>query len=72
MKVKLANVNENLINKLDKLINQNFGKSSVEFYVEDEEQHQNVKLFSKKSKIEINDTFLLEMDKLVEVNYELS
>jgi hypothetical protein len=40
--------------------------------VEDEEQHQNVKLFSKKSKIEINDTFLLEMDKLVEVNYELS
>ena len=72
MKVKLANVNENLINKLDKLINQNVGKSSVEFYVEDEEQHQNVKLFSKKSKIEINDTFLLEMDKLVEVNYELS
>lgn len=72
MKVKLANVNENLINKLDMLINQNVGKSSVEFYVEDEEQHQNVKLFSKKSKIEINDTFLLEMDKLVEVNYELS
>ena len=72
LKVKLASVNENLINKLDALMSNNAGKSSVEFYVEDEEQHQNVKLFSKKNKIEINDTFLLEMDKLVEVNYELS
>ncbi|MEO6302434.1 MAG: OB-fold nucleic acid binding domain-containing protein, partial [Bacteroidia bacterium] len=72
MKVKLANVNDNLINKLEALMTNNAGKSSVEFYVEDEEQHQNVKLFSKKSKIEINDTFLLEMDKLVEINYDLS
>ena len=72
LKVKLTSVNDGLINKLDTLMNNNVGKSSVEFYVEDEEQHQNVKLFSKKNKIEINDTFLLEMDKLVEVNYELS
>ncbi len=72
MKVKLAAVNDNLINKLEQLMSNNAGKSSVEFYVEDEEQHQNVKLFSKKNKIEINDTFLLEMDKLVEINYELS
>ncbi len=72
MKVKLGNVNEDLINKLDQLMTNNTGKSSVEFYVEDEEQHQNVKLFSKKSKIEINDTFLSEIDKLVEINYELS
>jgi len=72
MKVKLGNVSEDLINKLDQLMTNNTGKSSVEFYVEDEEQHQNVKLFSKKSKIEINDTFLSEIDKLVEINYELS
>ncbi|MDP3556106.1 MAG: DNA polymerase III subunit alpha [Bacteroidota bacterium] len=72
LKVKLANVNDVLIDKLEALMTNNAGKSSVEFYVEDEEQHQNVKLFSKKNKIEINDTFLLEMDKLVEVNYELS
>ena len=72
MKVKLDNVSEDLINKLDQLMNNNAGKSSVEFYVEDEEQHQNVKLFSKKSKIEINDTFLSEIDKLIEINYEIS
>ena len=72
LKVKLDQVNDNLIYKLEAIINKNAGKSSVEFYVEDEEQHQNLKLFSKKNKIAIDGEFLLELDKLTELKYELS
>jgi len=71
VKLKLNNLNENLVIQLDQLLNKNIGKSNVEFYIEDEEQKQNIKLFSKKNKIEINETLLNEIDKLVEVKYEL-
>ena len=71
VKVKLNNLSDKLVVKLDELINKNKGNSNVEFYIEDEEQKQNVKLFSKKSKIEINDFLLNEMDKISELNYDL-
>jgi DNA polymerase-3 subunit alpha len=71
VKVKLNNLNDSLVIKLDNLITKNVGNSNLEFYIEDEEQKQNVKLFSKKSKIEINDTLLYEIDKLVDLHYEL-
>ena len=60
-----------MVIKLDNLITKNVGNSNLEFYIEDEEQKQIVKLFSKKSKIEINDTLLYEIDKLVDLHYEL-
>ena len=72
VKVKLNKLNDDLVIKLDQLANQNAGNSNIEFYIEDEEQKQNIKLFSKKNKIEINDAFILEMDKLVDLNYELA
>ncbi len=72
LKIKLANLNETLVSKLDTLLNLHEGKSNVEFYLEDEEQHQNIKLFSKKNKIAIDNEFLLELDKFQEVNYELN
>lgn len=72
LKVKLAAVNEELIVKLDTLMTKHNGKSNVEFYVEDEELKQNIKLFSKKNKIAIDTEFLLELDKLDEIKYELN
>jgi DNA polymerase III subunit alpha len=72
LKVKLQLLNEDLIGKLDKLINARAGKSNLEFYVEDEEEHLNVKLYSKKSKVAIDSEFLLELDKLTAVKYDLS
>ncbi len=72
LKIKLSNLNETLVSKLDTLLNLHEGKSNVEFYLEDEEQHQNIKLFSKKNKIAIDNEFLLELDKFQEVNYELN
>ena len=72
LKVSLEEVNENLIGKLDRLINENAGKSNLEFFIEDEVNKQKVKLFSKKNKVEINDNFLLELDKLITINYELT
>lgn len=72
LKIKLAQLNEGLVYKLDTLINSHEGKSSIEFYLEDEEQHQNIKLFSKKNKIAIDNSFLNELDKFTEVVYELN
>ncbi|MCE3258531.1 MAG: polymerase subunit alpha [Bacteroidetes bacterium] len=72
LKVKLNSVNDELIMKLETLMNAKNGKSSVEFYVEDEDQHLNVKLFSKKSKVAIDTDFLFELDKITEVKYDLT
>lgn len=72
LKVKLDHVNDILILKLDTLMNQNNGKSSVEFYVEDESTKQNIKLFSKKNKVVIDTGFLAELDKITDLQYELS
>jgi DNA polymerase III subunit alpha len=72
LKIKLGSLDDNLVIKLDNLIGSHQGKSSLEFYVEDEEQHQNIKLFSKRHKISIDNDFLLELDKLVDVKYDLN
>lgn len=71
LKVKLNHVNDDLILKLENLINTKSGKSNLEFYVEDEEQKMNVKLFSKKSKVAIDTDFLFELDKMTDVKYDL-
>ena len=71
LKVKLENVNEALINKLENLINTKTGKSSIEFFVEDEAEKMSVKLFSKKSKVAIDTDFLFELDKITGIEYDL-
>lgn len=71
LKVKLKSVNDEMIVKLDSLINARAGKSNLEFYVEDEEQNMNVKLFSKKSKVAIDTEFLFELDKITDIKYDL-
>ncbi len=72
LKIKLRNLDEDMVQKLESLMNQHEGKSSLEFYVEDEEQHQNLKLFSKKNKIAIDTEFLMELDKFSELQYDLN
>jgi DNA polymerase-3 subunit alpha len=71
LRVKLDNLSEDLVLKLDALMNRFEGKSSVEFYVEDEAQRQNIKLYSKRSKVAIDNELLLELDKLTALNYDL-
>jgi DNA polymerase-3 subunit alpha len=72
LKIKLSSLDEAMVLKLESLMNRFEGKSSLEFYVEDEEQHQNIKLFSKKNKVSIENEFLLELDKFAEINYDLN
>jgi DNA polymerase III subunit alpha len=72
LKIKLNKLDENVIVRLETLMNRFEGKSNVEFYVEDEEQHQNIRLFSKKNKIAIDTEFLLELDKFTELKYDLN
>ncbi len=71
LKIKLENLNETLIQKLETIIAQHAGNSSIEFNVSDEYQNQNIKLFSKKSKIAVDDEFLLELNKLINIKYDL-
>ena len=72
LRIKLNQLDNDLVIKLEGLMNTAEGKSSVEFYVEDEEQHQNVKLFSKRSKVAIDNELLLELDKIPAVTYDLN
>jgi len=72
LKIKLTSLDEDMVIKLENLMNRFEGKSSLEFYVEDEEQHQNIRLFSKKNKISIDNEFLLELEKMTEVQYDLN
>ncbi len=72
LKVKLNQVNDGLIGKLDTLVNSHSGKASIEFYIEDEDLRQNIKLFSKKNKIAIDSEFLMELDKIADLKYDLN
>jgi hypothetical protein len=71
LRVKLDKLDEELVLKLDALMNRFEGKSNVEFYVEDAEQRQNIKLYSKRNKVAIDTEFLLELDKMAELSYDL-
>ncbi len=72
LKIKLKELNEEVVQKLDQVMNEHQGKSSIEFFVEDEELKQSVKLFSRKSKVAINSEFLMAIDKFNAVKYELN
>lgn len=70
--VKAEALNNQLIDMLEELFLKHNGKSHLEFYVEDPAENLQVKLFSKKNKVAINTEFLNEIDKMVDVSYELN
>ena len=72
LKIKLSNLDDDMVLRLEGLMNKYEGKSSLEFYVEDEEQHQNIKLFSKKNKVAIDNEFLMELGKMPDLQYDLN
>ena len=67
--LKVQNIDEKLINFIQELIINYEGKSQVEFLIEDETEKQNVKLFSKKNKVRIEQTLLQLLDKIPEIKY---
>lgn len=72
VKISLRELDENLLQKLEDLMNHHQGKSNLEFYIEDEESRQNVKLYSRKQKVAINTDFLAGMDQMKVLRYELN
>ncbi|HQQ95399.1 MAG TPA: DNA polymerase III subunit alpha [Bacteroidia bacterium] len=72
LKVKLNELSDELLQNLEQVLNKHQGKSNLEFVVEDEDLHQNVKLFSRRNKVAINTEFLLAIDKLINLRYELN
>ncbi len=72
LRVKLNLITDDLILKLETLINNNVGKSNLEFYVEDDQTNQIVKLYSKKNKVGIDSDFLEKLGKIPEIKYELN
>ena len=72
VKIKLQHLNEQLVLNLDTLLNQYPGKSSLEFLVEDENNKQSIRLFSKKNKVAIDNDFLLALEKYSELSYDLN
>jgi DNA polymerase-3 subunit alpha len=71
VKIALGKLDGDTVQKLEELMNRFEGKSSLEFHVEDEDQKQMVKLFSKKNKVSIDDALLADLDRMTDVKYEL-
>ncbi len=72
VKVNLQKLDEAMVEKIETVMNRFEGKSTLEFHVEDVEFKQQVKLFSKKNKVAIDDELLAELDKLPDLEYDLS
>jgi DNA polymerase-3 subunit alpha len=72
LKIPLDKLTNDLVIKLDAIVNANSGKSSVEFLLDTGTQGQSIRLYSKKSKVAIEDELLSELNKLPDLTYELS
>lgn len=72
LKVDLEALNNEFILHLEQVLNSSQGKCGVEFYVEDKKDSMNVKLYSKKSKISINNELMVELNKITNLEYELN
>jgi len=72
LKVDLEALNNEFISHLEQILNSSQGKCGVEFYVEDKKENMNVKLYSKKSKISINNELMVELNKITNLEYELN
>src|ERR1700757_1335687 len=71
LKVGAGDVSTDFIDKIEKLINTHPGKCSVEIHVEDKAENLSVKMFSKTKKIDINDDFMNEINRLTVLEYDL-
>ena len=71
LKVGAGDVSTDFIDKIEKLINTHPGKCSVEIHVEDKAENLSVKMFSKTKKIDINDEFMNEINRLTVLEYDL-
>jgi DNA polymerase-3 subunit alpha len=72
LKMNLEDVSDKLIGGLDHILNSYQGKCNIEFIVEDKSENMQIKLFSKKNKVAINEELLIQINKLSQVEYELN
>ncbi|MBS1652292.1 MAG: DNA polymerase III subunit alpha [Bacteroidetes bacterium] len=72
IKLDLKYLTPDVISSLIDIMNTNAGNASVEFIVEDLEERQSVKLYSKKNKITINDELINSLKKFNDLKFELS
>jgi DNA polymerase III subunit alpha len=71
LRINLQSLNEPLIHSLEEIFGRHEGKSTVEIIVDDDEQKRQVKLYAKKSRVGISDDFLLEIEKIPSMQYNL-
>jgi hypothetical protein len=62
----------NQFNSIENILITSQGKCNVELFVEDAAENMSVKLFSKSRKIAVSTDLTNELDKLVNVSYEVS
>ncbi|HXD94194.1 MAG TPA: DNA polymerase III subunit alpha [Bacteroidia bacterium] len=71
LKVGASDVSNDFIDKIELLINTHPGKCNIEIHVEDKAENLSVKMFSKTKKIDINDEFMNEINRLTVLEYDL-
>ncbi|HKC66787.1 MAG TPA: DNA polymerase III subunit alpha [Bacteroidia bacterium] len=71
LKVGAGDVSHDFIDKIELLINTHPGKCNIEIHVEDKAENLSVKMYSKTKKIDINDAFMNEINRLSVLEYDL-
>lgn len=71
LKVGASDVSNDFVDKIENLINTYPGKCNIEIHVEDKAENLSVKMFSKTKKIDINDEFMNEINRLTILEYDL-
>ena len=66
-----GDVSHDFIDKIELLINTHPGKCNIEIHVEDKAENLSVKMYSKTKKIDINDAFMNEINRLSVLEYDL-
>jgi DNA polymerase-3 subunit alpha len=72
LKLDVNSLTDELIASIDAILNSSAGKCNVEFFVEDEKENMNVKLYSKSHKIAVTNELTTQLDKLKSIKYEMS
>ncbi len=72
LKIDIHQVSNELIQQLEQIFVSNSGKCALEFIIEDKKENMNVKLYSKKTKVTVNDDLLFQLNNLNNIEVVLS
>ncbi len=71
LSMDIKGINEQLIEKLEQIFTNYPGKSNVEVLVTDKKENIQLKLYSKKNRVQVSEQLLYDLNQLADLTYEL-